>query len=147
MSAGLQVILTVLYLVSLFATFYKKTHGAVPCLRPKFPPSKSLSTRLCGYISICVNVTNIVCKLITRLLLVKCNTLCSPRANGAAWRMLDKPRTRPLCLVICGVASSVWLWQCHLQQRMGTDVRGPTPEKAWVVCRLYSILSKDDFDY
>jgi len=67
MSAGLQAILTVLNFVSLLVIFTKKTHGAVPSIRPKLPPSKSLSIRLCDYILICVTATPIVCKLIKRL--------------------------------------------------------------------------------
>jgi hypothetical protein len=67
MSAGLQAFLTVLNLVSIFVNFFKKTHGTVPCIRPKLPPSKSLSARLCDYIPICVNATPIVCKLIKSL--------------------------------------------------------------------------------
>jgi len=64
MSAGLQATLTILNYVSFLDTFSKKPQGAVPCIKPKLPPSKSLFTRLCDYIPICVNATSMEYKLI-----------------------------------------------------------------------------------
>ena len=105
MSAGLQALLTVLNLVSIFVTCSKKTHRSVPCIRPNLLPSKSLSTRLCYHIPICVNATPIVCKLIKRLSLREMQYPLQStdwRCDAAHARRTQNPTTVS-CHLWCGV--------------------------------------------
>jgi len=105
MSVRLQAFLTVLNFVSLLVTFSKKTHGTVPCIRPKLPPSKSLSTRLCDYVPICVNATPTVCKLIKRLSLRDMQYPLQStvwRCDAAHARRTQNPTTVS-CHLWCGV--------------------------------------------
>jgi hypothetical protein len=102
---GLQVFLTVLNFVSLFVTFSKKTHGTLPCIRPKLLHSEPLSSRLCDYIPICVNATSIGFKLTNHLSLREMQYPLQStdwRCDGAHARRTQNPTTVS-CHLWCGV--------------------------------------------